>query len=85
MVIDEKLIDQELKKAAWAKTMQSLTSGLAKQLDEIKKQGQDAFIDVDLKKQYKDAATFEQLKGTELFAAYEKVKSYLDRLNSIRA
>jgi hypothetical protein len=85
MVIDEKLIDQELKKAAWAKTMQSLTSGLAKQLDEIKKQGQDAFIDVDLKKQYKDAATFEQLKGTELFAAYEKVKSSLDRLNSIRA
>ena len=85
IAIDDKLIDQELKKAAWAKTMQALTSGLSKQLEEIKKQGQEAFDDVDLKKQYKDKMTFEQLKGSELFAAYEKVKSSLDKLNAIRA
>ena len=85
LVIDDKLIDAELKKAAWAKTMQALTSGTAKQLEQMKAQAKDAFGDIDIEKQYKDEANRKQLEGTQIYESYLKSREALQKLNSIKA
>ena len=85
LVINDALIDQELKSAAWAKTMQALTSGTAEQLKNFVKMAEDTFAEIDLEKKYKDKNTREQLNGTQIYDAYEKSKAALEKLKSIKA
>jgi len=85
LVINDKLIDEELKKAAWGKTMQALTSGTANQLEQMKSQAKEAFKDIDIESQYKDEPTRKQLEGTKIYDSYLKSREALQKLNSIKA